>query len=93
MAALGINMADLSASTTGIFVGDAALLATGVAAFEAAAIEVFGLSRRTSRRIAPTRADARGRGPPPSLRWRSRPRCAQFQKRLLVLAWPAQGPK
>jgi len=44
MVALGVDTEDLSASTTGTFVGDAALLDTGVVAFEAAAIEVFDLS-------------------------------------------------
>ena len=44
MTALGVDIADLSASTTGIFVEEVALLTTGIAAFEAAAIEVFGLS-------------------------------------------------
>jgi hypothetical protein len=44
MIALGVDISDLSASTTGTFVELAALLLTGVAAFEATAIEVFGLS-------------------------------------------------
>ena len=44
MTALGVDIADLSASTTGTFVEEVALLTTGIAAFEAAAIEVFGLS-------------------------------------------------
>ena len=44
MTALGVNLEDLGASTTGTFVGDPALLSTGVEAFEAAAIEIFGLS-------------------------------------------------
>jgi len=44
MTALGVDIVDLSESLTGTFVEEAALLTTGIAAFEATAIDVFGLS-------------------------------------------------
>jgi hypothetical protein len=44
MTALGVNLEDLGASTTGTFVEDAAAFQTAVETFEAAAAEVFDLS-------------------------------------------------